>query len=428
MRFSYGRVIFIIDPVMNEIKKPTQMCDTLQSHQLIVENKALFSVFQPIYSFSNQACIGMEALLRGCSLQTGFQIPVSKCLQAPCDFDAHEYSQSINLMHLNHWQQLQQGNKWLFLNLDFQEFTRLEDICIGQLLETSGMAGHEIVIEVVESEIYDEDLFEEIIQYLRGYGCLIALDDFGAGHSNIDRIWKAQPDIVKLDRGILLEATKSLRSESILRNLTQLIKEAGSVCLIEGIETREQALLAMDVGADLIQGFYFSKPASQIDSLFNGVASIVDIVEEYPAYLNEKRFVKQIQKKGYETLFEKLADRTGMADVEFEMIRLSKLSFVKRLFILDEQGFQISDDEGMERVGAAKVQKEGKGFCWKNRRYFKGAMHSGEVFVSEPYRSLIDMELCITVSKKLDLDEGVFVACFDVFYHDKSTKTVQISV
>lgn len=390
----------------------------------------LFSVFQPIYSFSNQACIGAEALVRGRSLKSGFQVPVYTCLQVPEDQTQAEFSHQLNRIHFENWAKLRRPDNWLFLNLDFEGVTSLEDLCIADLLAELNVEGHEVVIEVVESEIKDEALFETIISILRGLGCLIALDDFGAGHSNVDRIWKAQPDIVKLDRGVLLEATKSIRSQSVLRNLTNLIKQAGSICLLEGIENQEQALLAMDVGVDLVQGFYFARPRQLLDSIKHGEACIKEVTEQYPAYIEEKSFLKQIQRRGYETLFENFVDLDSLGELEFCMEKLLTLSFVKRFFILDKEGYQVSDEHNVPNVvKQVSVLKKGKGLCWKNRRYFiKAANKPGNLYVSEPYRSLIDMQLCLTVSRVVDVDGEQFVACFDVSYVDKSTESIQISV
>ncbi len=401
------------------------------SKTLKLEDKKLFSVFQPIYSFSNQACIGVEALVRGRSVETGFQIPVDECLAVPEDMAQAKFSHALNRLHVENWQQSRLPDSWLFLNLDFEGVNDLSEICIEQVLKDLRVKGHEIVIEVVESEITDEKLFEEIIATLRRLGCLIALDDFGAGHSNVDRIWKAQPDIVKLDRGVLLEASKSLRSQSILKNLTRLIKEAGSVCLLEGIETKEQALLAMDVGVDLVQGFYFARPRQLLDQVKKGQACIKEVIDEYPLYIQEQQFIKNIQRRGYETLFERVDDINSFRSLEGEMVKkVMDLSFVKRYFILDQEGFQVSDECNSPDVSdRVEVLKKGKGLCWKNRRYFvKACQTPGRVYVSQPYRSLIDMQLCFTISKQITLDEGEFVACFDVVYHDKSMESVQISV
>ncbi|MDG4813124.1 EAL domain-containing protein [Hydrogenovibrio sp. 3SP14C1] len=398
---------------------------------LNIESKKLYSVFQPIYSFSNQACVGVEALVRGTSLETGFQVTVDECLTVPNSMKQANFSQALNQLHVTNWQQSKLPDNWLFLNLDFENVTNLDDICIEQVLKDLNIKGHEIVIEVVESEITDETLFEQVIETLRGLGCLIALDDFGAGHSNVDRIWKAQPDIVKLDRGVLLEASKSLRSQSILKNLTRLIKEAGSVCLLEGVETKEQALLAMDAGVDLVQGFYFARPHQLLDQVEKGQRCVKEVIDEYPLYIKERTFITSIQRKGYEALFESMEELDQFDFLEERMAdHVSNLSFVKRFFILDQEGFQVSNEYDPPSVeDRVEVLKKGKGLCWKNRRYFTKALQkSGNIHVSEPYRSLIDMQLCFTISKQVFLEEGNFVACFDVVYHDKSMESVQISI
>lgn len=394
-----------------------------------VKDSHLYSVFQPIYSFSNQACIGAEALVRGRTKISGKSMKAADCLQPPEGVSKADYARLINRMHLSHWKETRPPDSWLFLNLDFENVSSLNEFCLGDLLSELEIKGHEVVVEVVESEITDEALFERLIFILRELGCLIALDDFGAGHSNIDRIWKAQPDIVKLDRQVLLEATKSMRSQSILRNLTQLIQQAGSISLLEGIETESQALLAMDAGVDLVQGFYFARPDALLSTVEKGQKCIQHTTESYPAYVAEKQFVKQIQKKGYETLFESFSLLNDFNGLEAEMKKLSSLSFVKRFFILDEFGYQISEEDESS-VKTMDILKKGKGLCWKNRPYFTSAMqNTHEVCVSEPYRSLIDMQLCLTVSKTVEFDSGqCFVACFDVYYHDKSIETVQISV
>lgn len=408
-----------------------QSPEKVGSQSLSIDNKNLYSVFQPIYSFSNQACVGVEALVRGTSLETGFQVTVEECLSVPDSMEQADFSQALNHLHVMNWQQSKLPDSWLFLNLDFENVSNLDDICIEQVLKDLGVKGHEIVIEVVESEITDEALFEQVIETLRRLGCLIALDDFGAGHSNVDRIWKAQPDIVKLDRGVLLEATKSLRSQSILKNLTRLIKEAGSVCLLEGVENKEQALLAMNAGVDLVQGFYFARPNRLLDQVEKGKSCVKEVIDEYPLYIKERAFITSIQRKGYETLFESMEGSEQFDLLEEKMAsHVSNLSFVKRYFILDQEGFQVSEEYNPPSVNnRVEILKKGKGLCWKNRRYFTKALQkSGQVHVSEPYRSLIDMQLCFTISKQVILDEGCYVACFDVVYHDKSMKSVQISV
>lgn len=389
---------------------------------LTLDNKSLFSVFQPIYSFSNQACIGVEALVRGRSVTTGFQLPVVDCLTVPEGHSSAVFNLKLNQMHLHNWQAVRSPNTWLFLNLDIQAVSNLEDLCIGDLIAEQQLLGHEVVVEVVENEIVDESLFLPIIERLRQQGCLIALDDFGAGHSNIDRIWKIQPDIVKLDRGVLIEATRSGRSESILRNLTRLIKQAGSVSLLEGIETKEQAMLAMDVGVDLVQGYYFARPQPLLDQVQQGQSRLEDIIACYPDYLEEQKKRNRQHQASYQALLDAVEEVELFSELEFKMAQAAQHSIVKRFYILDDQGYQISEDYN-QRVSpdCVDVLRKGKGLCWRNRNYYVRAIAKPEdVFVSEPYRSLIDMQLCLTVSKVVKLAGSWFVACFDVHYFDRS--------
>ena len=401
---------------------------------LKVDDKELYSVFQPIYSFSNQACIGAEVLVRGRNLLTNKAISVHHCLAAPKEMTKSDFTRHLNKIHLQNWQNKKREQSWIFLNLDFQYFDSLSDLCISGLLNELNLKGNQLVVEVVESEIHDDVLFQNLIQSLRSYGCLIALDDFGAGHSNVDRIWKAQPDIVKLDRAVLIEATKSMRGQSILRNLTRLIQQAGSIALLEGVETKEQALLAMDVGVDLVQGFYFAKPDRGFDIFKKGEERITEVTQLYPLYQKERKFVEKLQKRGYETLFDSLTGIDSADELEYEMLTVSDLSFVKRFYILDYNGFQISEDHSQEEQNHStmneSILKKGKGLCWKNRRYFIKAMQNPkQVYVSKPYRSLIDVELCLTVSKVIELINGIqVIACYDVYYRDKSISSVQISV
>lgn len=386
-----------------------------------IADKQLYSVFQPIYSFSNQACVGAEVLLRGNRLADGVPLGAKECLKEPEGVKKSDYVRMMNQMHLKSWLGHKPPDSWLFLNLDIHEVKSLSEFCLGDLFEELNLKGYEVVIEIVESEIKDEELFEQLILILRNLGCLIALDDFGAGHSNIDRIWKAQPDIVKLDRQVLLEASKGARGQSILKNLTRLIKEAGSISLLEGIETQEQALLAMDVGVDLVQGFYFATPAKNLSAIQSGQQQVQKITERYPAFIKEKHTLLQVQKKSYEALFESLFGKPDFNALENGMKKVTQLSFVKRFFILDEFGYQVSEECEEANKTALDILKKGKGLCWKNRRYFlKALRNQSSVYVSQPYRSLIDMQLCLTVSRSILLDSGqIYVACFDLFYHDR---------
>lgn len=68
------------------------------------------------------------------------------------------------------------------------------------LLQRYQIPAARVVVETIEGAIADEGQLSESVQFYKNLGCLVAIDDFGAGHSNIERIWRLVPDIVKLDR------------------------------------------------------------------------------------------------------------------------------------------------------------------------------------------------------------------------------------
>jgi EAL domain-containing protein (putative c-di-GMP-specific phosphodiesterase class I) len=120
------------------------------------------------------------------------------------------------------------------------------------------------VIEITEQGsgpvgtiIDDEDLV-----VLRNSGVKLAIDDFGVGHSNLERIANVDADILKLDRRFVANGRRSQRSITILRHVRQLTNSLGMKLIAEGIETAEQESMLTDVGITEHQGFFRGRPTS----------------------------------------------------------------------------------------------------------------------------------------------------------------------
>ena len=91
-------------------------------------------------------------------------------------------------------------------------YTGFVPVCLQLLagLKALSLAPQRVVLEVPEQAGGETSRFVEIIDSLRKSGFLIALDGFGAKHSNIDRVWHLRPDIVTLDRVILQQAENAV--------------------------------------------------------------------------------------------------------------------------------------------------------------------------------------------------------------------------
>ena len=154
----------------------------------------------------------------------------------------------------------------LFLNLD--PYVAVDGRRFGsffaQMLESHAFPANRVAVELTELPLQAEDSLASAVDYYRELGCQIVIDDFGAGHSNFDRIWRLKPHIVKIDR----EMTRRVATEPVARRMfagiVSVLHDAGALVCVEGIETEDQALCATEANADLLQGYYFARPAETL--------------------------------------------------------------------------------------------------------------------------------------------------------------------
>ena len=123
-----------------------------------------------------------------------------------------------------------------------------------------------INLEITESAaINSHDTFLQTIKDLHNAGFTFSLDDYGTGYSNASYIFSMDFDIIKIDKAILWETEKSESALIILKNTVRMIKELNKKILVEGVETKAQKDLLVQMGADYLQGYYFSKPLPKQD-------------------------------------------------------------------------------------------------------------------------------------------------------------------
>ena len=127
-----------------------------------------------------------------------------------------------------------------------------------------GLTPERIVLEILEARIDDLGRLQEAVSGYRSRGYRVAIDDFGCAHSNFDRLWQLSPDIVKLDRSLMVQAEANPRARRVLPKLVEIIHELGATVVCEGIENRTQHQLAADAGADWLQGYFYALPATAL--------------------------------------------------------------------------------------------------------------------------------------------------------------------
>ncbi len=126
---------------------------------------------------------------------------------------------------------------------------------------------HKLIdFELTESATYDNtEHMLSVLEELRGQGFKISMDDFGTGYSSLSLLTRMPIDTLKIDKSFVDNiATEKERKEDIIviRHIINLAKELGFVCLAEGAESKNQVDRLRDLGCEIIQGYYYSKPIS----------------------------------------------------------------------------------------------------------------------------------------------------------------------
>lgn len=174
----------------------------------------LSSAFQPIISLSHRRVVGYEALLRASNAVGAAVAPVDVFALPKDARESIDLDRRCRALHLRYFRDAAIPDAWLFLNVSAQVVLegRRYGAFFNQLLQTLQFPARRVVVEILEGAVHDEAQLAVAAEYYRAIGCLVALDDFGAGHSNFERIWRLKPDIVKLDLSLIHAAAVDARA------------------------------------------------------------------------------------------------------------------------------------------------------------------------------------------------------------------------
>jgi len=392
---------------------------------------ALHSHFQPIISLAHRRAVGYEGLLRPQSADGRPLAPASLFGTVESDDDIVFLDRLCRNIHVRNFVGAGAEESWLFLNVNARVAMRGKEYgpYFEAMLARHGLAPHRVVIELVENDVPDEALLAEAMRYYTELGCLVAIDDFGAGHSNFERIWRVQPQIVKIDRSTLVQARASRKVRRILPNMVALLHEAACMTLIEGIEDEVDAMLALDAGVDFAQGFFFARPTPYLEDESKCVSLLGGICDRHVEITHANRERSRAELEPYIVEFRECAGLAGLeSDLREASARMLALPNVLRCYVLDGNGRQLGDNV-VPPKGAHldrrffPVSNPGEA-VWSRRPYFQRAMaEPGQVQISRPYLSITDAKMCVTISiriKNFSLQDRVY--CADVLWEDRLSR------
>jgi EAL domain-containing protein (putative c-di-GMP-specific phosphodiesterase class I) len=226
----------------------------------------LSSQFQAIFCAEQRRPVAYEALIRATSANGSSIAPLQLFESVPEGEARTNFDRQCRRLQVEKFIKLGDARSRLFLNLDpyvAVEGRRVEPF-FAQMLQSYGFPADRVAVELTELPLRGEERLASAVDYYRELGCLIVIDDFGAGHSNFDRIWRLKPHIVKIDREMTRRVTTEPVARRMFAGIVSVLQDAGALVCVEGIETEDEALCATEANADLLQGYYFARPAETL--------------------------------------------------------------------------------------------------------------------------------------------------------------------
>ena len=252
---------FIIsnDLASKEQEKAKENMQVVSMIKNAINNSRIISYFQPIIDNKTKEIVKYESLVR--------LIDENDKVLSPYFFlDAAKksnYYLKITDIVLEHsFTMLRNSKSDISINisaLDIEQKSMRKKIL--KILEENKEHANRVVFELLEDEaIKDFETIVDFISKVKAYGVKIAIDDFGAGYSNFERLLQYQPDILKIDGCLIRDIESSSYSVSVVKSIVTFAKEQNLQTIAEFIENESIYKIVKELGVDLSQGYYFGKP------------------------------------------------------------------------------------------------------------------------------------------------------------------------
>ncbi|KAB0601150.1 EAL domain-containing protein [Cupriavidus pauculus] len=214
--------------------------------------------FQPIVDVNARAVFAYEALVRGANGESAHSV-----LSQIDDATKYQFDQQCRQTAIASAAALGLD---AFLSINFMpNAVYRPEVCIRSTLDAAQANGfpiERIIFETVEGEhLADRNHLVDIFRAYKEYGFLTAIDDFGSGYSGLALLVDFQPDIIKLDMGLLRGIDTDSVRQRVVRSVISMCHDLGIRVVAEGIETKGERDFFVAHGVRLMQGYFFAKPA-----------------------------------------------------------------------------------------------------------------------------------------------------------------------
>lgn len=281
--------VFYTSELESEFTQNKQMSHEMED---ALENHKFLMYLQPIVDCKTFRVVGAEALVR-------WDYPGKGILSPYAFIPLFEGTNLVQKLDYYMWEEcLKTIRRWIdnkkeptpismnisqihLQNTKFVDY--LNELCDHYLIDK-----HYLVLELPEKGLIKKsNNLHEIIDKLKESGFKLCIDNFGSANSPLNIIRDYPIDAIKIDRSFLNQNSETDDGKSILRYLIAMAKELNLAVITEGVETLKQVNFLGEIGSDMAQGYFFSKPVDlrEFDKLNQSmVQRVYQSNEYYPTF------------------------------------------------------------------------------------------------------------------------------------------------
>ena len=251
----------MMEGIKREVEITSQIPKAISNHEFKV-------YYQPKIETATLELTGAEALVRwqrpdGSFVYPDQFIPFIERSGQIVDVDYYVYREVFQFLS----ERIAAGKNVVpvSLNVSRVHLTKMEILGYVQKLFAEFPISPDLIeFELTESIYLDNtERALALVEGLHNMGVKVSMDDFGSGYSSLNLLSRLPIDVIKLDKVFLKDDSLSESDKIVISCMVDMAKRLRIVSLCEGVETMEQSDYLKEIGCQLQQGYYFSKPIPQ---------------------------------------------------------------------------------------------------------------------------------------------------------------------
>ena len=276
------RAFLAMEDLSQKDKKKIGFYNEELHSKLLMEHKIIDSIpqalkyhdfmmyLQPKVEMNTGKIVGAEALIRWKHPDMGFVrpdqfIPLLERRHQIYEIDKYIWEEACKALKYRK----EKGLSKIAISVNVSRDDIYEEDLIDtliNLIKKYELKPEQLHLEIIErAYVNDTEHMYKVLTDLRQHGFIIEMDDFGTGESSLAMLADMPIDYIKLDRKFLVSGLHDQRHIEVIRAIINLAKTLDIDVLAEGIETKEQEKILYELGCRYAQGYFYGKPAPEID-------------------------------------------------------------------------------------------------------------------------------------------------------------------